>query len=160
MLRHHHITTPDDSNHHHHHPALAAALLVRERDHFTDAEVTALLSLPHLSVRDRLILHIMAETGLRRRAVAWLTVDGVYDAVSNTARDVAHATEKGLVVRDFMLSDGTKALLKEHIVDHSHEHDRQSPWLFPSPKDPRLPLTPETIDPVASSHVRIIIVDC
>ena len=34
-----------------------------------------LLGLPDLSLRDRLMLHIMAETGLRLRAVSWLSVD-------------------------------------------------------------------------------------
>ena len=78
----------------HRHPAAVA--LVRERDHFTQAEVTALLSLPTLSQRDRLVLRILAETGLRRRAVAWLTVAGVYDAIRGAAHEVGHATEKGL----------------------------------------------------------------
>ncbi len=45
------------------------------RDHFTEAEINALLRLQTLSVRDRLTIRIMAETGLRRRAVSWLMVE-------------------------------------------------------------------------------------
>jgi hypothetical protein len=56
----------------------ATAAQVRGRDHFTEAEIAALLRLraPVLSVRDQLVLRILAETGLRRRAVSWLLVEG------------------------------------------------------------------------------------
>lgn len=77
------------------HPAMN--VLVRERDHFTETEVQAILELQTLSVRDRLILRILAETGLRRRAVSWLTVDGVYDTIARVSRNIGHATEKGMV---------------------------------------------------------------
>ena len=52
------------------------------RDHFTVAEMEAILSLPGLSVRDRLMLRIMSETGLRRRAVSWLLVDAIFVRLS------------------------------------------------------------------------------
>ena len=72
------------------HPAdfAAAAADGPARDHFTAAEMDRLLALPGLSVRDRLVLSIMAETGLRRRAVSWLMVDGVFDRVAGAALPV------------------------------------------------------------------------
>ena len=112
------------------HPALHA--LLNERDHFVETEVKAILSLPSLSLRNRIILHILAETGLRRRAVAWLTINGTYDIVNGAARSVACATEKGLVTRWFMLSDTTRALLEEYASElHSEVVQTSSPWLFP-----------------------------
>lgn len=134
------------------HPATALAA-VRARDHFTKTEVDALLHLPSLGSRDRLILCILAETGLRRRAVAWLTVDGVYDAVAGTARPVATATEKGLVPRQFLLSAGTRALL-EGYVQRAHPHDVASPWLFPSPRQPSVPIRAATVNRILQRACR------
>ena len=103
----------------------------RVRDHFTEAEIEALLRLP-LTKRDALVLHILAETGLRRRAVSWLLVDGVYDRCAKAALPVARALEKGLVMRPFVLSPRTRALLTSYMED---EHPgSQYRWLFPSPK--------------------------
>ena len=90
-----------------HHPALYA-MRQRARDHFTEGEIQALLGLQDLEPAEMLILRILVETGLRRRAVAWLTVDGVYDRVQRRARDIAGATEKGLVMRSFVLIEGTQ----------------------------------------------------
>jgi integrase len=135
------------------HPATAALAAVRARDHFTKAEVDALLHLPSLGTRDRLILCILAETGLRRRAVAWLTVDGVYDAVAGTARPVATATEKGLVSRQFLLSTSTRALL-EGYVRRGHPHEVASPWLFPSPRQPTVPIRAATVNRILQRACR------
>lgn len=72
-------------------------ITTRERDHFTEPEVKALLGLHELTLRDRLIIRIMAETGLRRRAVSWLTVKGVYDTKNDTVHPIGHTMEKGLM---------------------------------------------------------------
>lgn len=135
------------------HPAQAALATVRARDHFTQSEVDALLRLHTLSTRDQLILHILAETGLRRRAVAWLTIDGVFDAVVGTARPVATATEKGLVTRQFTLSTGTRTLLDAY-VQGCHPHEAGSPWLFPSPRRPSVPVGAATINRILQRACR------
>ena len=117
------------------------------RDHFTNAEMDALLALPTLSSRDRLMLRIMSETGLRRRAVSWLLVEGVFDRAAGQAQPVARAIEKGLVTRAFVLSVGTQGLLATYIGDvHPGPHVR---WLFPSPKAGHtLPVTPAVVNNV------------
>lgn len=153
------------------HPALAAVERTVERDHFTAAEVDALVHLPGLSDRDRLMLRILAETGLRRRAVAWLTVDGVYDAALRTARATGRATEKGLVVRHFVLGDvapqcgffpskkktdrasPTKRLL-EAYCGARHRHERTSVWLFPRRRNPTQPVAASTVNRVLVAACR------
>ena len=117
------------------------------RDHFTTAEMEALLGLPGLSSRDRLMLRILAETGLRRRAVSWLLVDAVFDRALGQAHPVARALEKGLVTRAFVLSRATQELLKAYLHDaHPGAHVR---WLFPSPKAGHLrPVTPVVVNSV------------
>jgi integrase len=103
----------------------------RSRDHFTEAEMQALLALPQLTPRDRLMLRVMAETGLRRRAVSWLLVDAVYDRNRGAPLTVGSATEKGLAVRRFTLSAGTRAQLDDYV--RNHHPGPATRWLFPSP---------------------------
>jgi integrase len=103
----------------------------RTRDHFTETEMQALLAVPQLNPRDRLMLCIMAETGLRRRAVSWLLVDAVYDRTRGAPLDVGAATEKGLVVRRFTLSAPTRLHLDDYI--RNHHPGASTRWLFPSP---------------------------
>ena len=129
------------------HPAEYADTLVgRVRDHFTSAEIQALLQLP-LTKRDALVLRIMAETGLRRRAVSWLLVDGVYDRCNRSALPVARALEKGLVMRPFVLSTPTTVLMHDYM---ENEHPGpQYRWLFPSPKKGYLyPVNPSVINKI------------
>lgn len=123
------------------HPALA----MREcaRDHFDEKEVSVLLAMDGLSTRDRLVLRLLAETGLRRRAVAWLTRDGVYDATGRAARETASALEKGLVVRSFACSIALRADVEAHIAATGAI---ESPWLFPSPQDPSECIGPATVN--------------
>jgi hypothetical protein len=119
----------------------------RIRDHFTQSEMDVILHLPNLSLRDRLMLHIMAETGLRRRAVSWLLVDGVYDRTSQACLPVARALEKGMVMRPFALSRRTADLLHGYMRDeHPGPHTR---WLFPSCKKGNMyPVTPSVVNNV------------
>lgn len=105
------------------------------RDHFTTDEMVALLTQPGLSLRDRLILHVMSETGLRRRAVSWLQVESVYDRAAGAPLPVCIATEKGLVARQFVLSDATRSLLVTYIRD-GHPCPTECRWLFPCPINP------------------------
>ena len=136
----------DDDNEH---PAAVAAAGTSNhvRDHFTQAEMDTILGLLELSLRDRTMLHIMAETGLRRRAVSWLLVDSLFDRSTNTCLPVARALEKGLVVRSFKLSERTSDLLRRYIVD---EHPgSEVRWLFPSPKKSNTqPVTPSVVNSV------------
>ena len=85
------------------------------------------------SARDRLVLRlvlipwcddgitstnrIMAETGLRRRAVSWLVVDNVYNRVNQKALNVCRAMEKGLVTRTFILGQETQRQLHVYIME-------------------------------------------
>ena len=72
---------------------VAAPVLLRPRDHFTEAEVQGLLSLTRLPMRDQVVLGILAETGLRRRAVAWLTVAAVFvNDDNNKVQPILYAT--------------------------------------------------------------------
>lgn len=141
------------SQNHGAHPALV--VLARERDHFTETEVAALLAHPALSRRDRLVLRILAETGLRRRAASWLTVDAVYDRVARVARPLGHATEKGLVTRTFQLSEATRTLLVSYMSDE-HGHP-ESPWLFPNRLTPTFaPVAPSTINGILVRACRAV----
>ena len=140
------------------HPADYAAReapVVPARDHFTEAEMRVLVELPSLSLRDRLVLRIMAETGLRRRAVSWLLVDGVFDRAVNSALTVCRALEKGLVMRAFSLSQATRALLERYVREgHPGAHVR---WLFPSPKAAHtLPVTPAVINSILPGTDRAV----
>ena len=139
--------TVDDDGEHDHPATTVACSAGHVRDHFTQAEMDAILTLTELSLRDRIILHIMAETGLRRRAVSWLLVDSVFDRRANSCLPVARALEKGLVVRPFRLSSGTSELLQRYILDdHPGVHVR---WLFPSPKKSNTqPITPSVVNSV------------
>jgi integrase len=118
------------------------------RDHFTSAEIQALLALPHLGLRDRLVLRILSETGLRRRAVSWLLVDGVFDRVAGAPLSVCRALEKGLVVRQFVLGPETQRLLSQYVRDGHPGPDVR--WLFPSPRSGghRAPLTPGVVNAI------------
>lgn len=82
---------------------------------------------------------------LRRRAVAWLTLDGVYDAAASHPRAVCVATEKGLVARHFVLSEVARNQLQEYVRS-LHAHDRTSVWLFPSRTSSALPIAPRTVN--------------
>jgi integrase len=57
------------------------------------------------------------------------------------------ATEKGMVTRRFALSRGAHVLLTEYIRD-VHPGAATSHWLFPSPRQPRLPVTPIVVNHV------------
>ena len=105
---------------------------MRPRDHFTPVEVQTLVQREGLSLRDRLVLRILAETGLRRRAVAWLTVRGMigcahpspWDEGPSQPRAVCIATEKGLVTRPFVLSEGKRTLLRQYLCSKRHPINR------------------------------------
>ena len=125
------------------------------RDHFTAAEIAALLDLKTLSVRDRLMLRIMAETGLRRRAVSWLKVENLYDRAADAPLAVGAATEKGFATRRFALSGGARALLAEYIRD-VHPGAAASRWVFPSPREPALPITPSVVNSVLVRACRVL----
>ena len=127
--------------------ALSDCQSVPVRDHFTEAEMSAILTLPHLSLRDRLMLRIMSETGLRRRAMSWLLVDAVFDRSAGEALPQGRALEKGLVLRQFALSRDTRELLAAYIRDeHPGVHSR---WLFPSPRGGHaLPISPAAVNGV------------
>ena len=137
------------------HPAHTAVQRTLERDHFDAAEIQALLALPSLCERDHIMLSILAETGLRRRAVAWLTIDGVFDAVGRCTRPVCRALEKGMVVRPFVLSESTAAQVAAY-VRHQHPHDIRSPWMFPNPRDHQRPIHPATVNRVLGSACRAL----
>jgi integrase len=109
---------------------VSPVIAIASRDHFTEAEVAAILTVVQDNARDHIMLRIMSETGLRRRAVSWLTVDAVYDHVAQTALPVATAVEKGLVLRQFQLSETTRLVLTDYVKNHLQ---RPHHWLFPSP---------------------------
>lgn len=132
-----------------------------ERDHFTQAEVDALLTAPTLGVRDRLILYILAETGLRRRAVSWLTVAGVWDATAACALDVCRTVEKGSVCRAFALSPHTRTLLGSYLRDQRRggaaaDTPDSGPWLFPSERYPGRPIAAAVINQVVQRACRSV----
>lgn len=119
----------------------------RVRDHFTQAEMDAILALSTLSLRDALMLRIMSETGLRRRAVSWLLVDCVFDRAAQRCLPAGRALEKGLVLRPFCLSQASQKLLEEYLVnEHPGPHVR---WLFPScKKGNQSPIDPSVVNTV------------
>lgn len=112
------------------------------RDHFITSEIKQILQSPGLGMRDRLILLIMSETGLRRRAIAWLMVNEVYDVQKAQPLLVCRACEKGMVTRSFILSQSTRDLLAEYIRQGYHHGSK---WLFPSPRNHHCCLSPLSI---------------
>jgi integrase len=105
---------------------------VAVRDHFTQAEVDVIIRVSAKNLRDCVLIRIMAETGLRRRAISWLTVDAIYDTVARDTLPTATAMEKGLVVRSFRLSKSTRAIVCQYVENHLRKPYK---WLFPSPHD-------------------------
>ena len=146
--------TADDGGGDDHPAEFAVSNCGPARDHFTQAEMNTLLNLPTLSLRDRVMLHIMAETGLRRRAVSWLLVECVFDRCAGECLPVSRALEKGLVTRQFVLSQHTASLVKQYIQD---EHPgAQYRWLFPSSKKGHvLPITPSVVNNVLLRACRL-----
>ena len=119
----------------------------RVRDHFTQAEMDAILALNTLSLRDALMLRIMSETGLRRRAVSWLLVDCVFDRAAQHCLPSGRALEKGLVTRPFCLSLASQKLVEAYLEnEHPGPHVR---WLFPScKKGNQSPIDPSVVNTV------------
>lgn len=100
------------------------------RDHFKQEEIDQLM-LQSMSIRERLMMCILKETGLRRRALSSLTVHGV------TSGDICMAMEKGGHTRTFIISPATRQLLNQYLsIDHP---GNRTPWLFPSATDHRRP---------------------
>lgn len=102
------------------------------RDHFTAEEMQTILG-SKMSSRDRLMLNILAQTGLRRRAVAQMTVDGILQGDGDLLRSVCHAKEKGGRLRHFVLGGCIQGLLDVYMTT-DHPGRTRSVWLFPSPK--------------------------
>lgn len=97
------------------------------------------------SSRDEAIFMLMLETGLRRRAVSWMTLQSVTDGTN--IRPIAYATEKGLKVRYFPLSTTLQKVLMSYITTHVPNN---TDWLFPRKGD--------TSNHISSSTVRNIFV--
>ena len=127
-------------------------ITLASRDHFTQAEVAAIIGVSQNNPRNHTMLRIMSETGLRRRAVSWLTVDAVYDTVARNPLLVATAVEKGLAVRHFQLSETTRQVLGYYIENNLRQPYR---WLFPSPcHEGQRPIGSHTVNTVLQRACR------
>ena len=125
-------------------PPPTSAHIGAVRDHFTQAEVDAILRVSEGNARDCVLLRIMAETGLRRRAISWLTVDAIYDTTARDTLPTATAMEKGLVLRSFRLSKTTRTMVCNYIENHLRTPYK---WLFPSPhEDGQRPIGSNTVN--------------
>ena len=96
------------------------------------------------SARDEAIFTLMLETGLRRRAVSWMTLHGVVDG--EDIRPFGYATEKGLRMRYFPISNALRSVLKTYISMYVHTDGK---WLFPKKGD--------NSDHISTSTVRNVI---
>lgn len=107
------------------------------RQAFNAAEVQTLVETA-ATLRDRCVIMLMAHTGLRRRAVAWLPLSSVWDGAKLC--HVAQATEKGMHTRVFVIDAALATCLRDYIT-HERPHNCKSPWLFPSRKDLSMPIS-------------------
>lgn len=103
------------------------------------------------SSRDNAIFILMLETGLRRRAVAWMTLESISDGTQ--IHSVGYATEKGLCVRYFPISDGLKDALHQYLSARSGAGN--SKWLFPCKGDASNHISPSTVRNVIQRICRL-----
>ena len=92
------------------------------------------------SIRDEAIFMLMLETGLRRRAVCWMALQGVTDGTN--IRSTGYAIEKGLKIRYFSMSNTLQNVLKTYIAT---DVPNNSHWLFPQKGDVSQHISSSTI---------------
>lgn len=114
---------------------------VCKRRAFCGAEVAQLLSTAK-SLQDRCVIVVLAHTGLRRRAVAWMQLSAVWDGVQ--VRAEGYALEKGSLTRSFTIDDLMAQCLTDYIL-HERRGGPSSPWLFPSRYKPAQCIHPSTL---------------
>lgn len=93
------------------------------------------------SMQDRSIIVILAHTGLRRRAVAWMQLAAVWDG--SRVRTEGYTSEKGSQIRWFTIDSLMAQCLTDFIV--RERRGGPSPWLFPSSHRPGQCIHPNTL---------------
>lgn len=118
---------------------------------FTADDVCRLKSVSASSVTDHLIITLLSQTGLRRRAIAWLRLDSVFDPSQRVIRTIGAAREKSMHVRHFPIG----AELRECILRYIQKHERRCViWLFPSPRDIHRHIAPCTVQRIVKRLCR------
>lgn len=118
------------------------------RHSFNDSEVSQLIN--HAStLRDRCVFVVLARTGLRRRALAWMQLAAVWDG--SQVRSEGYTLEKGMRLRMFTIDSDMAQCLRQFIM-HERPWGRQSRWLFPSPHNPAAHIQPGTLQLRLKQH--------
>ena len=111
------------------------------RGTFNSEEVRKLLQTGN--IRDRCVLTLLAQTGLRRRAVSWIPLANVWCKQTGT-RNQGSVVEKGGKLRTFPIGVALQSLINDYV----RHHRVTSFWLFPSCKNPANHIVPSTIEQI------------
>jgi hypothetical protein len=111
---------------------------------FTGEDICRLKKVAWASSLHHLIVTLLSQTGLRRRAVAWLRLDCVVDRTGpgRVVRRIGVAMEKGMRVRHFPIGAELRACVERYLEEHGR---RCTHWLFPNRGDQRKHVAPCTI---------------
>ena len=101
------------------------------------------------NMRDRCVLTILAQTGLRRRAVSWLRIRDIWDFNEQTCYSEGSALEKGGKRRKFPMGEQLRDLLGAYIKSHCAT---PSTWLFPSRKKIGEPIAACTVESIVKRN--------
>lgn len=114
------------------------------RNYFTEQEMAQLLlPTPGRSLRDQCILLLLAETGMRRRAVAWLRVSAVYDLIGDRPLPVAYSKEKNGHTRAFVIGPRLRDAVHNYM-----QMRRGGDWLFPSRRNAHMHISGRVVNHV------------
>jgi integrase len=114
------------------------------REHLVTEEIDRMLKVC-TTHRDRLIILIMAHTGLRRRATAWIRLKEIWDVDTNTPRALARTLEKGSRVRSFVVDDEMVGVLVAYM-HKEHPGVGVTTYLFCSKYDHRRHMAPKSVN--------------
>lgn len=103
---------------------------------FTPDEIRLLMNVSRPSAYHHLLVVLLAQTGLRCRAVAWLRSGAVFD------QPVGTAVEKGMRMRQFPIGPELRHCLERYRRAHVARCEQ---WLFPSRADRHRHVSASTI---------------
>ena len=109
---------------------------------FQQHHISQLKKVAFVSSYNHLLVTLLSQTGLRRRAVAWLRTECVFDHENGCVRSIGMAVEKHLSVRHFPIGPELRACLERYLNENSR---RCTHWLFPSKADSTKHTSPCTI---------------
>ena len=121
---------------------LRPRMLNRRRNYFVEDEIVRIhqsySTLPHQhaaahALRDAVILQTLIETGLRRRAVAWLRLHEIFKTNTCSVQNAVCTPDKNGNIRMILLGPRAGELLLPYCLNLCAT-GRHNGWLFPSSK--------------------------